>query len=261
LGYNLGVMVFDVKKKRLIYLFVYFWLACLAVFIFRPYYLYSILIVLVPPSIANFIWLKNSRTKVLLFSLLAVILFAPPIELATRLANVWDVQSIFGRPFGLVPLENMLFAFLNFFWVLCFYEYFVDKDKNKKISKNIKYIIGLFIVLSAFVYGLYYFNKNLITANYFLMSVPVLIIPSILIFYKNPKLLKKTILPTLFFAVVFFIYEVISLQIGSWWWPGQYFYSFNLFGKIFPLDDVIIWYFLSTPTLIGGYEFFADDFR
>jgi len=254
-------MKLDLKQKRLVYLFVYFWLACMAVYIFRPFYIYSILIVMLPPSLANFIWLKNSRIKVFVFSLLATILFAPPVELATRLANVWDVQSVFARPFGLVPLENMLFAFFNFFWVLCFYEYFVDKDKKGKISKRLKYLVGLFVILSALVYGTYFYNKNFISVNYVAMSVLILIIPSILIFYKKPKLLKKTVLPTLFFAVVFFIYEIVSLHVGSWWWPGDYFYSFNLWGKVFPLDDIVIWYFLSTPALIGGYEFFADDYK
>jgi hypothetical protein len=71
--------------------------------------------------------------------------------------------------------------------------------------------------------------------------------------------LKKTLLPTLFFAGVFFIYEIVSLKIGSWWWPGEYLKTFIIFGKVFPLDDIIIWYFLSTMTLIGGYEFFADN--
>jgi hypothetical protein len=91
------------------------------------------------------------------------------------------------------------------------------------------------------------------------MSVPILIIPSLLIFYHKPKLIKKTILPTIFFALVFFVYELTSLLIGSWWWPGEYLWPITIFGHIFPLDDVIIWYFLSTPTLIGGYEIFMDD--
>jgi Mn2+/Fe2+ NRAMP family transporter len=95
--------------------------------------------------------------------------------------------------------------------------------------------------------------------NYFTTAIIILIIPSIIIFSKDFKLLKKVFLPTIFFAMIFFIYELVSLKIGSWWWPGEYLLPIKIFGKIFPLDDVIIWYFLSTITLIGGYEFFADD--
>jgi hypothetical protein len=95
--------------------------------------------------------------------------------------------------------------------------------------------------------------------NYFTIATIILIIPSAILFGKKPQLLKKTILPTLFFAIVFFIYEIVSLKIGSWWLPGEYLKKFIIFGKVLPLDEIIIWYFLSTITLIGGYEFFADD--
>ncbi|OGH11999.1 MAG: hypothetical protein A2857_05115 [Candidatus Levybacteria bacterium RIFCSPHIGHO2_01_FULL_36_15] len=251
----------NLRKKRLLYLSVYFFLACFFVYFIRPYYIISILAVLVPPAIVNFLWIKKERAKILMFSIISVLLFAPPVELMTRLVNVWDVQSIFPRPFGLIPLENMLFAFLNFFWVLSFYEYFIDRDRTRRISKKIKYLIGLYIMFSALIFGLFFYNKNLVGANYFTLSFFVLILPSVFIFTREPFLIKKTILPTLFFAFIFFVYEIVSLQIGSWWWPGSYMYTFIIGGKILPLDDVVIWYFLSTPALIGGYEFFVDDHK
>lgn len=249
------------KKFKLIALFSYILLACLIVYITKITYLFSILLVLVPPSIANFLWLKKSRKKVLIFSIISTLLFAFAIELSSRLANTWDVQSILPRLFGIIPLENMLFAFLNIFWVLSFYEYFVDRDTATKISGKFKYLIILFCLFSLIIFSLYFYNPDIIRLNYFVMAVIILIIPSIIIFSKRPRLLKKTILPTLFFAIVFFIYEIVSLKIGSWWWPGEYIKTFTLFGKVFPLDDVIIWYFLSTITLVGGYEFFADDWN
>jgi hypothetical protein len=247
------------KIFRLIGLFVYVLIACLIVYITKLTYILSILLVLVPPSIANFLWIKKSRKKILIFSIVSTFLFAFAIELSSRLANTWDVQSTLPRILGVIPLENMLFAFLNIFWVLCFYEYFVDRDTTVKISQKFRYLIILFCLFSLIIFSLYLYNPSTIRMNYFTMAIIILIIPSIIIFGRNPRILKKTILPTLFFAIVFFIYEVVSLQIGSWWWPGEYLKTFIIFGKVFPLDDIIIWYFLSTITLIGGYEFFADD--
>lgn len=248
------------KLKKLIFLLGYVLLACVLVYFLKPDYFYSILIVLGPPSLLNYFWLKKSKSSILFFSLITTAIFAPPIELASRLANTWDVQSIFYRPFGYIPLENMLFAFFNFLWVLSFYKYFVDKATNlPKISQRFKYLFFLYTLLAFIVFMLYFYNKNIISLNYWLMSVPILIIPSLLIFYHKPKLIKKTILPTIFFALIFFVYELTSLLIGSWWWPGEYLWPITIFGHIFPLDDVIIWYFLSTPTLIGGYEIFMDD--
>lgn len=247
------------KRQRLIFLSAYVTLACLLVYFLRPVYLVSIILVLVPPAVLNFLWLKKSRFKILLFSILTTLLFAPPVEMAARLADVWDVQSILPRLFGIAPLENILFAFLNFFWVLAFYEYFVDRDLKRRISKRFRFIILGYILLFLSVFSIFFIAPNLLAVNYVLLALIILLIPGVIMFYFNPKLLKKTWLPTVFFALVFFIYEVVSLIVGSWWWPGEYILPINLAGNVFPLDDVIIWYFLSTPVLIGGYEFFVDD--
>ncbi len=249
------------KERRIFYLFAYIIFACILVLLLKPYYLYSILIVLVPPSIANFLWLKRSRTKILIFSIVAAFIFAPPVELVLRLVDAWDVQSIIPRVFGLIPIENMIFAFLNFFWVLTFYEYFVDKDTKEHISNKYRILIYIFVTFASIILVLYYIHPILLRTNYFGASILILIIPMLFIYFKHIPLLKKTILTTIFFAIIFFIYELVSLYIGSWWWPGEYYFPIIVFNQVFPIDDIIIWYFLSTPALIGGYEYFMDDYR
>lgn len=247
------------KSWRLIFLLSYVTLACLLVYWWRPVYLVSIIIVLVPPALVNFWWLKQSRAKILIFSGLTTLLFAPPVEIAARLANAWDVQSVLPRLFGIAPLENLLFAFLNFFWVLSFYEYFVDRDTKAKISPYFRFVVLGFCLLFLLALSVFFFDRGLLAVNYHVLALIILLVPGIILFSLKPKLLAKTWLTTLFFAVVFFMYELISLVIGSWWWPGEYLLPISLAGQVFPLDDVIIWYFLSTPVLIGGYEFFVDD--
>lgn len=247
------------KYGRISFLLLYVFVSCFLVFYLKPVYFYSLLIVLGPPTIINYIWLKKSGKKILIFSIITTILFAPPIELATRLADTWDVQTIFPRPFGYIPIENMIFAFINFFWVLCFYETFVDGDRSKKVSRNFKYIVFLYFLLAWVVYYIFFNDPGLIRTEYFVMSIPILILPSLIMFYFYPHIIKKTILPTVFFSIVFFVYEMVAIQIGNWWWPGEYIFTFTINGKIFPLDDVVIWYLLSTPALIAGYEIFVDD--
>jgi hypothetical protein len=250
------------KKKdkiKIVGLLGYVLLACLVVYLWRPVYLVSILIVLLPPSLVNFFWLKESRKKVLFFSAATTLLFALPVELSARLADAWDVQSVLPRIFGIAPLENLLFAFLNFFWVLSFYEYFIDKDRSSKISKWFVRLIFIYCIISLGVFTFYFVDRQLITLSYHELALIILLLPGVILFYFRPKLLKKVWLPTVFFALVFFVYEVVSLLVGSWWWPGDYLLSISILGHTFPLDDVIIWYILSTPVLIAGYEFFADD--
>ena len=231
--------------------------ACLGVFFLRPTYLLSIIIVLVPPAFVTWFWLKSARRKILLFSLVTTALFAPPVELASRAANAWDVQSVLPRPFGLVPLENMLFAFLNFFWVLSFFAYFMGRDEGSPFPPRSRYLIGLYLTFDILIFGLFAFKPAFIALDYAVAAVPILIIPSLLVYWRRFGLLRLTLLPTAFFASVFFAYETVSLCIGSWWWPGHYLWPSRLCGAVFPIDDAVIWYFLSTPALIGGYEYFA----
>lgn len=247
------------KKIKLALLGGYIVVACILVFLLKPYYFYSLLIVMVPPTVANFIWLKGSRKRVLTFSVVTTTLFAPPIELASRLSDAWEVQSIFPRLLGEISVENMTFAFINFLWVLSFYEYFVNGDKRGGISVNFKYLVTLYLFLAVVIFSLFFINPALVTFTYFEVSLLVLMIPCAIIFSIRPKMIKKVIVPTAFFAFTFFIYEVVSLAIGSWWWPGDYLFPLEFAGTVFPLDDVIFWYILSTPALIGGYDIFMNE--
>lgn len=105
------VMMLKQKKQKILFMASYVLIACIFVYFLKPVYLVSIFIVLGPPSIANFLWLKESRFKIFIFSLLTTILFAPPVEIMARLANSWDVQSILPRLFGIAPGK----------YALCFY--------------------------------------------------------------------------------------------------------------------------------------------
>ncbi|MFP4514659.1 MAG: hypothetical protein ACLFNO_01480 [Parcubacteria group bacterium] len=250
------------KNKVLIMLilFLYVVMASLLVYLLQPPYYLAICIVLAVPALFNFFLLRKGKIKILIFSLITTFLFAPPIELMARLADAWDVASLFVRPFGLIPLENMLFAFLNFFWILSFYEFFLDTQKGKiDLNKRFKILVLLYLFLSLIVYGLFFFNPNIITTDYHIIALIFLLPILVILGFKMPGLIKKTVVPTAFFALVFFIYEIVSLLIGHWWWPGYYLWPISISGIIFPIDDIIIWYFLSTPALILGYEFFADD--
>jgi len=250
------------KENKILFLFLYVVFASFVVYFVIPNYFTSILIVLAVPALINFYWLKKARAKVLFFSFITTLLFAPPIELLARMANAWDVSSIFMRPFGLIPWENILFAFLNFFWVLSFYEYFFDSEKKFfDISRKFKYLFFLYLILSIVVYILFFNNPSLLATDYYLLGLIFLLPAFIFLLLKFPHIFKKSLFTIAFFALVFLFYEIVSMSIGHWWWPGNYLLTISLSGMIFPIDDIVIWYFLSTPTLILGYEFFVDDNR
>jgi len=253
----------DKKKRsnifRIIALLIYVVLSSVATLFLKLNYFFSLLLVIGIPSIVNFFWLKRSRKKVFVFSIISLFLFAIPVELTCRLTNTWDTQTIFPRLFGIIPIENLIFAFLNFLWVLSFYEYFIDKDTQSKIPSKFMILVSIYLVAFFIVMITYSINPLTVSFSYSTMALIVLIIPEFILFIFHPHVLKKIILPLLVFAFIFFIYEVSALQAGNWWWPGEYLYTIDMFGKKFPLDDVVFWYILSTPALIIGYETFEDD--
>ncbi|MFA6098360.1 MAG: hypothetical protein WCV50_01025 [Patescibacteria group bacterium] len=254
-------MKLDKNQKKIALLISFFVLGIIVTLILRPSYLLNILIVYAIPAGLNFYWLKQSRKKVLIFSLITTILFAVPVEIISRLANAWDVQSTLPRIMDIAPLENLLYAFINFFWPLSFYELFIDHDADSKFSNRWKYLIGIYVIFSAFIYSFLFINREIITLDYWKVALFVLLIPSLLIFSRRPRLIKKAFGVMIFFGLIFFLHEALSMHLGHWWWPGEYLATMKFMGQTFPLDDVLIWYLLSTPALIGGYEFFMDDFE
>lgn len=247
--------------KRILLLFGLFLVGCVLVVAFKPNYLWNIIIVYAPAALLNFYWLRKSKFKILLFSVVTALLFAIPIEIMARLTNAWDVQSTLPRLFGIAPLENALYASINFFWPLCFYEAFVDRDRNRRVSPRWKILVLIYFILSIAVYALFFANRNIVALSYWQVAILILVIPGIFFYGRNLRLIKKAIPVTVFFAIIFLCHEIMSLYLGHWWWPGEYLYPLTLWGKTFPLDDMVIWYFLSTPVLIAGYEFFIDDDR
>lgn len=236
--------------------------SCIVVLLLKPSYIVNLLIVYVPPTLLNLYWLRErQRNRILMFAVVTTVLFAIPIELISRLADAWDVASIFPRIYGIAPIENLFYAFINFLWPLAFYEYFIDKGRFRKISSRFKILLVLYIALFVATFLFMQIDSGLLAMNYWLVGVFVLIIPLGTIAYLGSIPLRKVLIPTLFFGVVFFIHESISMELGHWWWPGEYILETSLFGHRFPVDDVIIWYVLSTPALLIGYEYFVDDNR
>lgn len=218
------------------------------------------MIVYLPPALLNLYWIKQQkRIRLFVFAITTTLLFAIPVEIISRLANAWDVLSIFPRIYGVAPLENLFYAFINFLWPLAFYEKFTDRDKQTKLSARFPILLLLYVSLFTATLFFMEVDKDLLALNYWAVGTLVLILPVTFIILRGSIKIKKIILTTLFFGLVFFIHESVSLIVGHWWWPGEYLLETQLFGHRFPIDDIIIWYILSTPALIMGYEYFVDD--
>ncbi|MBD3280465.1 hypothetical protein GF389_02990 [Candidatus Dojkabacteria bacterium] len=247
-------------SKRIFFLFLYTLFACLIVYIARPPYSLNIVIVYAPPLLINTKWIsKEKAEKLLLFALVTTVFWALPVEIISRLADSWDVASDFPRILKVAPIENLLYAFINFLWPLVFYESFIDRDKNTKIPHRFFILLMTYMVFFFTSMPILILKPTLLSLDYWIIGLLFVIGPFIILSVYMPKVLRKTIVPTLFFGIVFLIHELVSMEIGHWYWPGEYLLTTSLFGSLFPVDDIIIWYIFSTPVLLMGYELFLED--
>jgi len=254
---------FNITSNQRHYLVNFAWVfvAGLAVYFFRPSYLLSELVVLLPPLAYTLYCLPRAEVKrILRFALFSAVMFAPPVEFVARLNNIWDVQSTFPRILGLVPPENLIFAFVNFAWFVGFYKLVRPSQilQAKNLGRQVV-LTSLYFLLWPVIYLLYKYQPNWLVLSYFQLSITILFVPLVYFLFTRPSSILETWRVTLFFALLLFWYEVISLLIGSWWWPlNNYFYTIAIAGRNFPIDDVIIWYLISTPVLLVSYDYFVD---
>src|SRR3989344_3323013 len=125
-------------------------LATLLTLIFKTNFLISTLLFFGVPSL----YLSFRRPGIVLKSLIFTAIFSIPFSiLVDYLAGMdksWFVPStIFSSRFlGVIPIEDFIWGFLWVFFTVMFYEYFLDRGKEKDhISQNIKYLVVLLLSL------------------------------------------------------------------------------------------------------------------
>jgi hypothetical protein len=216
---------------------------------------------------AVYLTTRNAGTlrKSIIFSLLMSLSLSLFIDILATLDAAWHTYTIFPfKFFGIATVENYLFALL---WVLSatlFYEHFFDKDRIKnKFNKNIKFLVGLCVVLISATSVMYMSGKiPVIPYFYLISSVTFVALPLVIFLYYHPKTLSKFLLTAIYFFFLTLTFEIAALHAGQWAFPGKHFLGFvEIFQYRFPLEEFIFWMMLATPSLLAYYEFFADDRR
>ncbi len=165
--------------------------------------------------------------------------------------------------FGIITIENYIFALLWTLYATIFYEHFFDRGrKGDPISPRIRYPLYLFSAVITIITMLFYAHASWLYIPYFYLSAGLIlaIIPLIIFLCEFPFFLKRFFALGAYFAFLLFLFEIAALRNGQWSFPGNNFIgSITLFGCSFPLEELLIWIVAATPGLISYYEFFADD--
>ena len=198
-------------------------------------------------------------------SLVSFILVIPAVTIVSYFAHIdgsWYNPSVIGiRFFDAYPLDDFIWVFLYFYYILAVYEYFFEREKILTLPK--KFINFEFIgLILSFVFTIYvYWREIPITISYFYLWIVIILflfLPG-LIFAFHPKVFIKAIYTGLFFIPLSFLYEYIANIKGNWFFPGNNFIGYvQLPGVSFPLEE-FFFLFLAVPALVACYEFLADD--
>lgn len=179
--------------------------------------------------------------------------------------NGWAVPvSIFPKIFSIVPLEDLIFAFLFTYLAIVFYEYFVDKGRNHVIESRLHYLTWISIYVTAlFLFAYYFFDGVLILPYaYLIAGIIFLLCPLIYIFLKYPKLLRKYVPIFLYFLLISVFFEYTALFLGQWEYTGSHYLTvMEWFSFSIPIEEIIFFWLLWGPAILAYYEFFDDDRR
>jgi len=220
---------------------------------------------------------KTALKKTFLFALLCSIPLTFMVEYLIVQDKCWYiVNSIFSfRIFDIIVIEQFVWGFLWIFYIVIFYEYFLDKQErrsifsfflktNVAITKRMEYFaLSLFTILLFFIFFAIFSPTFLkINYSYLALATILIIIPLSIFLFKFPNFIIRFSKITIYFFLLALVVEYVGLKLNHWIFPGTHYLGImNFFGYSIPYEEALIYFVLSTPAVLSYYEFFDDDRR
>ncbi len=232
-------------------------------------FLVSIMLFLVVPSV--YLSLRDTRyvLKAIIASLIGSVPLMVIVEYFGHASNTWSFPpSVFPVTiFGSVIVEVLVWAFFNVYYVILFYEYFLDHHVTRHLwEPRMKYLLmGLLVAFVIFLFVILKLAVPPIPYFYFFFGIVVFAVPVTLQFsaYSHrKKVLMKMLKTAAYFFYLSFLYEILALQYGWWGFHSDNFVGWiSLLGTKFPIEELVWWIMLFALAVLSCYEFFDDDER
>lgn len=161
---------------------------------------------------------------------------------------------------GIVELDYMIWGILWIMMMIVSYEHFLEREQKTTLSKNFYWCLFSIIIADLFLILTFLINPEFLKIPYaYIIVCSLSLLPVLYACYKKPHLILKIIEVIPFFAVMFFIYEIVGLAIGGWSFSGQYIGIVSISNIHFPLEEVIFWFTASSLVVLTDYELYVDD--
>lgn len=212
---------------------------------------------------------KEHIKKLGIFSILFAIPICLVVDYIMEATGGWYVpQSLFGsfRLFDFVTADLVLWGFLEAYFILMFYETYLDKKfKPKLYHPNLKYLFILFY-LSLSVFVLFYiFNPSILQINYFYlkMGIVMAVFPVLGMLLKFPRFLNRYLNIAAYFFIFNIVYEITAVKLHQWSFPveNQLIGIVDFMGVRFAFEELIFWMILTAMSVVSFYEVFDDDLK
>lgn len=238
--------------------------ACIVSLYFQTNFLVSTLLFFGLLSIWLSARLPSRVPRVLLFAALLAIPVSIMVDYVGTMNGAWYVpQTVFPfRLFGAVPIEDIIWGFLLVYNPVMFYCNFFDPGSNKLFHKRMWFpvffntLAALFVVLSVNIFP----DVLSLEYAYLWIGTIVLGVPLVLFVSSYPRYVKQFILVALYFFALGLLFELVSLELGHWIFPGEGFIGWvHIFGQSMPIEEFIFWFVICSSATLAYYLFFDTD--
>jgi len=207
---------------------------------------------------------KKNWEKIAVATLVFGVLFGFLFEFRVEYTKTYVVPmalTLFPSWFGFFQPDILIGHAMMACFTIVFYEHFIERDRDHHISKNLIYAVLPGLCAAAVMILAFYFKPSLLSKGgytYFHMGV-VAIIPPILLGFFQPKFIRNMVETTIFFFFLWLAYELFSVKLGYWIYPGNnYVGRVFLFGISFPIEELLFWMLFYAASLVSYYELFVD---
>lgn len=241
-------------------------IACGASLLFRLDFLASTLLFLAAPSLYLVLRLRTQRpwkriaAMALLFG--GVYGFAFAYIADWNKAWAWPEASLpFGYWFGILNPVEWVWVFLWVILIILFYEHFLERDTDERISPRFVWALApAFVILAALAVFTLYLPSALDWPYAYACLALLALPPAVIFLIWRPRVIPKIALVSLFFIPLHFAHEVVGLWLNQWMFPGQYFWLVPLPGGVtVPIEEFTIWILLGSAVVLCYYELYVDD--
>jgi hypothetical protein len=255
------------RKAILIYIFLNPLLTFVLSQLFSLNFITTLVFYYVLPSLALMsVSDKKTIIKAGLFSFLSGVVIGLALDYIFTYSGSWWVNdTIFNFRFlNIVPIEDILWGFLNIFLVVMFYEVFLEMDRNQNRRSKQHYMWALGLITLTLFSLAYIFQPQLLNIPHFyiLGGVILLIIPSLIFFIRFKKPLKKIFLTSLYFFYLSLLFELGAVNLGHWgFYADNYLMVLSLGNIRVPFEELFFYVTILASSMLVYYEYFFDDRR